>query len=358
MARIDALGAITPETLGEIHDAIVAGYDHDSLGRLLRYNWGLKLANEFDVSHGLNKLVDELVDYAEAGGRLFELLGLAYAGQPGNPKLHSAADRYLANPDAALSKYVGDKPALPGSLEALVQSHSRLFDYGKFLERVRALGARLCRVEVADKRGTGWLVGASHALTNFHVAGDVIEDRVAVGELVCRFDFWAERENDPAPTGTPIKVDAIVASSRYSESDVSGTGSPAEGELDYALMKLAEPVGNSNDRDSAKRGWFEFTSEQPIIARGDIAMIPQHAQARPLEVAYGNVVDFPATGLRYRYDVTTEPGSSGSPVFTPDLALFGLHHAADPKQNPTFNQAVPVWRVARDLETKQIVWAD
>jgi V8-like Glu-specific endopeptidase len=358
MARIDAGADITPQALGDIQAAIVAGYNHATLEQLLRYNWGLKLADEFNVNTGLKNVVSQLIEYAEADGRTAELLGLAYSGKPGNPKLQAAANKYLAEPQAAIIKYGADAPPpLPGNLEALVNSQSRLFDYGEFLKRVKSLGSRLCRVELPTGGGTGWLVGATHALTNYHVAKDVIEKRLPADKMICRFDYWKNNEDDEEPKGTPVGVSAIVASSRYSESDVTGTGTPDEGELDYALMKLAKAIGNSKGRDGAKRGWFELSPEQPIITRGDVAMIPQHPEAKPLELAYGTVVDFPATNRRYRYDVTTQPGSSGSPVFTPDLGLFGLHHAAEPTNNPKFNQAVPVWRVTQDLQDKKIVWA-
>ena len=66
-------------------------------------------------------------------------------------------------------------------------------------------------------------------------------------------------------------------------------------------------------------------------------------------IAMGIVVEFPATGLRYRYNTTTGPGASGAPVFSADVDLIGLHHAADPDRAPEYNQAVPTWRVARAL---------
>ena len=358
MARIDAATELTPQALGEIRDAIVAGYNHDTLNDLLRFNWGLKLGDEFNVQTGVKNIASQLLDYSESEGRTAELLGLAYSGKPGNPKLQAAAGKYLADPAAALAKY---DPAtasdVPGTLEALVNERSRLFDFGQFMERVRSVGVRICRMEVPGGGGTGWLAGRTHVLTNYHVMKPVIEGGIAIGDVTCRFDYWSQDETAPAPAGTPVQAESIVASRPYSQSDLTGTGSPAEDELDYALVRLKEPAGSSKTGDGAERGWFEFGTTPSIVARGDVAMIPQHPNARTLEIGYGTVVEFPAAGLRYRYDVTTEPGSSGSPVFTPDVSLYGLHHAAQPQHKPTFNQAVPLWRIARDLQSKQIDWA-
>ena len=359
MARIDPAAELTPQALGEIRDAIVAGYDHHTLDDLLRFNWGLKLSEEISSPDApLKTIASLLLKWAETEGREAELLALAYSGKRGNPKLQAAASKYLADPPAALAKYdPASVPAVPASLEALVNNRSRLFDFGQFMARVRSLGARICRVEMPRGGGTAWLAGKTHVLTNYHVMQPVVEGRARIEDVVCRFDFWSEDANGPPPDGHAVSATKVVESRRYSQSDITGTGSPADDELDYALVKLAEPMGSSLSRDGSERGWFTFGPEPTIVARGDVAMIPQHPNARPLEVAYGSVVDFPAAGMRYRYDVTTEPGSSGSPVFTPDLNLFGLHHAAEPEHNPTYNQAVPLWRIARDLNDKQIDWA-
>ena len=51
-----------------------------------------------------------------------------------------------------------------------------------------------------------------------------------------------------------------------------------------------------------------------------------------------------------RYDVTTASGSSGSPCLPFDLDIIGLHHAAEPASNPRYNQAIPLWAIAKDLE--------
>lgn len=361
MTRIDPAIEITPQALEEIQAAIVHGYNLAALNQRLRYKWGMKLADEINVAQGFKYVVGDLIAYAEGQGQVPELLALAVSGRPQNPLLSKAAAHYLADPQQAAIKYSDvATPTLPGSLEALVTTRSRLFGFGEFLTRVRAIGTRLCRVELADGgRGTGWLVGASHLLTNYHVVERAVRGELTPDQIVCRFDFWSEQEGAADPAGTPAGLaaaDWLAASSPYSQSDLSGTGDPAATELDFALLNLAEPVGNAALPGGGTRGWFEFGPEAPIVARADPAMIPQHASGRPLEVAFGRVLEFPGMGMRYRYDVTTEPGSSGSPVFNADLTLLGLHHAADPEGQPDYNQAVPLWRIARDLAGRGVDW--
>ncbi|MDQ4087287.1 MAG: serine protease [Pseudomonadota bacterium] len=355
VTRIDPAVELTPEALAEIQAAILHGYNLVSLTHRLRFTWGLELPNEVNAQQPFRHVVGDLIAYAVSEGRVADLLAVTYSAKPQNPKLSQAANKYLGDPQAALAKYEGAAPPLPTSLEALVTTRSRLFSFAEFRARVNAIGARLCRIEVPDGGGTGWLVGASHVLTNYHVVERVVSGEVSPEQLVCRFDFWSESEADP--TGTPVRLapEWLRASSRYSQSDLTATGQPAPDELDYALLRLAEPAG-AQDRGGATRGWFEFGPQAPIVARADPAMIPQHPDGRELEVAFGRVLEFPGTGMRYRYDVTTEPGSSGSPVLNADLTLFGLHHAADPGSRPAYNQAVPLWRIARDLQARNVDW--
>ena len=55
------------------------------------------------------------------------------------------------------------------------------------------------------------------------------------------------------------------------------------------------------------------------------------------------VIGLNANGTRVRYRTNTDPGSSGSPVFTMDWDLVALHHLGDPDwHNPGFNQGVPI----------------
>jgi hypothetical protein len=358
MAEIETADANSEEGFNAIFEAVKAGYDKQSLPLRLLLKWGIDIEEEVDTDQGFKYVLGDYLKLVRKEGKLAELLALAYSGNIGNPLLAAAARRYLEDPQAALAKYENAKPPeLPGSLEALVTTRSKLVAFGEFLERVRSLGHRLCRIEVPGGGGTGFLVGASHVLTNHHVIQPVQEGRAPVEDVICRFDFWAPDGKGEA-AGTPFHLAAewLRGDSPYSRSDLTGTGEPGDSELDYALLRLDAEAGNGEAADGARRGWFDLPDKAPIIARGDAAMIPQHPAGRPLEVAYGRVLEFPGGGRRYRYDVTTEGGSSGSPVFDTDLTLFGLHHAADPAGAPDYNQAVPLWRVARDLQAHNVVW--
>jgi hypothetical protein len=225
------------------------------------------------------------------------------------------------------------------------------------MSRMRNIGDRICLVETPFKKGTGFLVASDRVITNYHVVEEVIVDPSLAQKVICSFDY---RQTDPGAAPAKIKqfelrTNGVLAISPYDKSDLTGLGEPDPDKLDYAVLQLAEEVGNLPGCTDEARGWFNLVPDiavRPVIAVGDFLFIPQHASGKPLEIAWGNVVSFPGIGNRVRYDVTTASGSSGSPCFTIDLDVIGLHHAVDPASNPRYNQAIPLWVIAKDLEIR------
>jgi hypothetical protein len=348
LSQIDVKPALklSDAQLEGITEAIVSGYDIDELTQILRFKWGFVLANQFDVRRGFYFVVADLVDYAQRKGKARELLALVYSQASGNDNLRRAAA------DCGVSLDEAERKPRPQNLEAMVNSRSRLIDYALFMERAKELGERVCLIETPAKKGTGFLVAPDCVLTNFHVVEEVMTNMALADNVVCRFDVRTDGDNETTPAGKSYKLggNGVMAKSPYSQSDLTGSGDPGSDELDYAILRLAEPVGAIPNRKP--RGWFRPALDRPIVALSDFVVIPQHAEGRALAIAWGSVVGFPAGGNRVRYDTTTLAGSSGSPCFTADLEVVGVHHAAEAKHNPSYNQAVPLWLIARDLEIK------
>jgi hypothetical protein len=345
------LPKLSNETLEEITDAIVSGYDLADLSRVLHFKWGFVLANYVNTHQGFRFIVSDLIEWTERKGKTRELLAVTYSQAPGNTDLQAIAAKCGLTLQDADRKYnaTGIVPK-PASLEAMVNAHSRLIDYERFVQRLRDAGERVCLVETPFKKGTGFLIDTDCALTNFHVVEEIIANKTLASQVVCKFDYRTSEGELLAPKLCKLSADGILANSPYSESDLTGNGDSEPDKLDYALLRLAGPVAA---RESGKpRGWFILPAESPVVALHDFLVIPQHAESHPLQIAWGSVVAFP--GNRIRYDTTTAQGSSGSPCFTADLDIVGLHHAAEPKHNPAYNQAVPLWLVARDLAGKGV----
>lgn len=119
---------------------------------------------------------------------------------------------------------------------------------------------------------------------------------------------------------------------------------PTADELDYALLRLAQPIGLS-DADGSPRGWIVLPEVAVLLEAGAPLLIVQQPYGSPMMLALDTeaIIGRNANQTRIRYKTYTYPGASGSPCFTMDWDLAALHHYGDPAwQQPIFNQGVPI----------------
>ena len=335
----------------ELQQAILGAYPQiHELTRRIYYKWGIQLADVVYLEAPRGKVVGDLLDWVQSRGRTRELIGLLWSGNPHHSDLAVIGQRLLGPLEPIAARYALARPEAAAaapvqitwqSLEKIVTERSRLVDFAAFLDRLQRIGKAVCRVETPHDMGTGFLIGRQTVLTNYHVVETAIKTDAPGTGIGCRFDF-TEGAGAPGRLAQAAGKDWLHASSPYSQSDVTGDGEPRATELDFALIRLAAPVEES-------RPALAIDGAPPIVAPMDIAIVVQHPDGNPLKLAMGKVLEFPVSGLRYRYNTTTKGGSSGAPVFSADFELIGLHHAADPERSPRFNQAVPIWRVAAAL---------
>jgi hypothetical protein len=216
---------------------------------------------------------------------------------------------------------------------------------------------------VQYSNGTGFLVGPDLVLTARHVVKNHMANGVQInpspGPLYAFFDHL---DGEPI-----INVDGITpqlrARSRPVEfaadwlvnacDDIPGEAfdqptaaqiTELQAKLDYALVRLAEPIGAYSRRvyGGARRGWFDlvqFPGRTP--RKDDRIIIPQHPSGQPQRIDFGRFTRLDASLTRLQYDAETAGGTSGAPCFNQDYELVGVHNAAyRPHNIAVFNQAV------------------
>ena len=346
---------VTDADRAALIDAILHAYpDFNFLYLRLENKWGFRPRNYFNMDRGYFLIAQDLVDLAASEGKVLDLLGVAWTDKPLNPKLRTLADRLLTDPAGVVAKFAPppvtattDGP----SLEKLVEKRSELLNLADFQKGIERLSGALCRISLKlatefEVMGTGFLIGRRHVLTNYHVMQRAIEDKLDAARVRLEFDY---RGDGPAATSLQVAPGLTwdVEHRTYSQSDLTGIGEPAPEELDFALVRLAAAA-------PVERLHLTLPSAPPIVSQRDFIVIGQHPQGDAANIAFGEVLAYPGWGVRYRYDVTTEPGSSGSPVMTLNQKLVALHHAADPDKKPKYNQGVPIWLIMDALKAKNI----
>jgi hypothetical protein len=121
-------------------------------------------------------------------------------------------------------------------------------------------------------------------------------------------------------------------------------------ELDYVIVKLAQPRGEDPSPGGRKRQWLvpdptEFSDHEPTF-------VLQHPRGRTLEMSVGAIKGWELGRERevYEHVATTDQGSSGSPCFAWNWSLRALHHRVDPTTGKA-NRAISIAAILQRMGT-------
>lgn len=345
--------------LSVLHTAIEAAFDENSLPLMLRFRLDRRLGT-YAGPASFRTVVYKVVDGANMEGWWPQLLIAARSSVPGNPALIEAEAKLQAKSS------IGDDQ---GNLEKIVDLRSGFTDVDEFGKRHGRLVNAVCAIE--DSRGglgTGWLVAADVVITNYHVVRRFLNQAVGYDELQCRFDF--KLVDGLVNTGRTVRLakEWCIAYRPFGQADVTaGLLDWSTDELDYALLRLAEPVGSQPiglkpEPLAPERGWIELRSKPQSVVANDRIWIFQHPQdlsvpsqprLQAMKLSNGKVLEWAGNGIRLRHDARTLPGSSGSVCCDDKLEVVALHQGGDPQDWPNyrgkFNQAIPLERIVTDL---------
>jgi hypothetical protein len=350
---------LSGQQMEEFCKALCEAFTVDTLAQMVRFKLETRL-ERFTSSgtHGhLETIVFELVSAAERMGLVDRLIAGAYQVAPANAVLSAFAQQFGLT-------------SLPGTLqefERIIRDSNSLFDPSLFRQQLGAQEPRVCRIEFTAGGqswfGTGFLVNSDIVMTNYHVVAPL---RTSSGVGVARFDYYNfYHDGKLIRTNEGRTVDfAADWLLDFSPPETDGTGAEA---LDYALVKLKESPGNDNligvpSPDSQKRGCIKIPSVRQEFALKSSIFILQHPSAKPIKLAMDtqSVLGLYDGDTRVRYTTNTEPGSSGSPCFTPGWELTALHHSGDPNfdppHKPTYNEGIPIHAIRNLIEKHGHAW--
>jgi hypothetical protein len=341
-------------------DALLGAYpDADGLKLLLKLSFNVVLGHIVALSQPHQMVVFDLITRVEAEGWLEEFFSAAVQNRPQNRNLAAAYEAVFVG-QVAQPVQAAPVDFQPNglALERIIDLDAMFQDPLDYIHKLAELVGRVCRVERGRQApmGTGFLISCDTVLTNYHVVEKVIKAEVPAGELSCRFDYQIVGGR---PAGQSIVVrtaqDWLVDQAPPSPHDeeIRPTAEPNADELDYAIIRLASPIGDQG------RGWIELNSADYEFKKRMTLSILQHPEGDPIKLS-GKIpatVGLNRSGNRVRYDVSTLAGSSGSPVFDQEWNLVALHHAGDPNfapdHVPQFNQGIPTSKIYQLLSQRE-----
>lgn len=317
------------------------------------------------VPGGLVGLIGVLLRLLDKKGELQSFAATIYGRRPKRHDIREYLEQLLPGTETAsvapILDYSVQRRGLTGinratplsGLQRVVNERIPFIDLEELAQFTKDARGHVCKLELATGAlGTGFLVGPSAILTNWHVV-EKAHRKGLLGQVGCRFDY-AVRLDGARNEGTlrPLAAAPLICHRPYAPAEATSKhDDPPQkaDELDYALLQTAEPLGD-------ERGWFALPDVQPPLAFGDGLIIVQHPDGAPVKIALDTSaamkVPEPANRPRLRYATNTRNGSSGSPVFTMKFELAALHHLGDPTwpASPApFNQGIPITLIQDDI---------
>jgi V8-like Glu-specific endopeptidase len=260
----------------------------------------------------LRERISQLVTWADARGQLTELVESVRQANPADSRL------------SELTAELGIQTLAARAMEVWRLNQQRpLWSLDRYQEVLGLIEGQVCSVEIAGQpAGTAFLVGPDLVLTGGQVLEPVFSEEVSPRDVKLRFDLRIANDRILSPgTLFALADDWLVAHDGPSRGDRG---------LDYGLIRTrnspgAQPIGGARLQDSAVlRNWL-MPDEESVVPN-DQLIITQHTMGGPLRLAIGKVLPPGGSDDPYLvYDVNTGPGSSGSPCFSGDLQLIGMH---------------------------------
>lgn len=315
------------------------------------------------TADGLEAKVFEVVKSAEAEDWTAELVNGARESNPRNRELLAFIDSY----GKVTTPMRGD------ALERLINELRLFVDVAIFRERLAQIENQICRIEVPLSSGetvfgTAFLIAPDLVMTNHHVIASMIAGEISstttdvLGrreDVALRFDYKRLADRSRINEGTVYRLasDWLVDASPPSIIDSRPEpkqGTPADDELDYAVLRIAGEPGNERvganvlDLEAPTRGWQRLPAVV-ALSPGDPVFVVQHPSGGPLVLDVHRHRGTNGNATRITYTTNTEHGSSGSPCFNGHWDLVALHHSGNPltpeTPSPEYNEGIPIDKI-------------
>lgn len=366
---------LTGPEMGTLSQAITDSYTKNDFELFLRY----RLDKRLDLIAGGANFPYQVFEVLQRANMEFWHDRLVAAFLAERPRFQKVEAVYRIAQDleegAVFHRGAAQEPVSLSGLEALVRTGAGHVSMTEFVQRLLRIERTVCRVELETAEGTmigtGFLVGPDLVLSNYHVFRPLIERPDTVQRRQCRFDFKADGEgrvvalaqNDPVLTASPM-------SDLEASTDLNIDW--PDNAFDYALIRLAEPVGDQPygpnptgaplaaiPREVAlpRRGWIPVEVSTVNLEKDrSFLFVAQHPEGRPLKFNVGLFLGRDPRNRRIRYSTNTDKGSSGSPCFNEELQWIGLHNYGDPRHwaPPAYNQGIALAPILADLRSKSI----
>lgn len=279
----------------------------------------------------LNSFMDQLgahEDYKDAPD--LQNLRLAWESMGASAAASGVGATAVAVPPSpapsTASAAIGSAPAPPVStataepLERILDGDDKRIRPLAWLSDLASLRRRVCLLRFGGTaRATALLIGKDLLLTAAYVVNWASPKDLRSLDAV--FDFGIHRNSGAAQRVVKVLPDFVVLDPHQVPADTDGYLAT----LDYAVLRLAEAVGEQVLEDGSQRGWFALQDRRERLREGEELLMIHHPLGREMGLSEGRIGPTPSESNRLQHTCPSEPGSGGAPIMDATLRLVGLH---------------------------------
>lgn len=198
------------------------------------------------------------------------------------------------------------------------------------LDLAKQASSSVVRIRTSKELGTGFMVAPDLVMTNNHV----INSEEIAEKSNYTFNYQLDINGKECPTQT---VGADIGGVFYTNE-----------ELDFTIVSLSEVPDFGKPR----------TLKSKLMRCNDRVAIIQHPGGHLKKISMQNNFIAYADNQILQYTTSTEPGSSGAPVFDSEFQVVGIHHSGGMLQEPNTekyylrNAGTSAIALLNDLKTK------
>ncbi len=182
-----------------------------------------------------------------------------------------------------------------------------------FLKNALSVSRSVCRLEWHKRGvGTGVLLAEDLILTNYHVINADQSANIKTRLEQFEIRFGAVKMEDGGVSAGNLVIKLNSTNPLVLHSDIN--------DLDFAILRLCTPIKENQDIETAK------FSIEPICI-GQSANIVHYPLGGPMQYSLRHNEILAVDNKRFYYLSDTEEGSSGSPVFSDNWNVIGIHRA-------------------------------